>query len=247
MIFSSAEREAGPQRPWHRVAPPKTRFRLPIWHQGSIGAAINNYPLAIISGLLPLALIGLTIYQLIKPHPLVYFEEPFYYTMWMLALVGLATAPCVYFIAKRVNNGEAEAFGLVLLSCLFPIWLVPFSLLGLCILAPATCTIGWAIMLSMIFGRRRATHFALLQTLPASISLFVLPNYLPYSMGDTIVAPTVLVWHLTHPFTLAIIAELTKQDLKFLESICNTCGYPREGLAPPDPCPECGRPHFVSS
>jgi len=221
-----------------------TTYKPPLIYPGLIPATLVNHRLGIAAGVLPIAAILLAIYliQTLTQHA--YINDPISINVILTLTLGFLTALPVHLIIRRLPRYPIDGYSVMAICCLFPFWLLPVAFLGGCFLAPIACTITWSIMLSVVLGKRRAIHFALLQAIPSNIAMFFAHTVVPYNAADAFYTPTLLVWHLTHPFALAITAELVRRDHEHLSYCCHFCGYPRQGLGNADPCPECGRYHM---
>lgn len=216
-----------------------TAYKPPLIYPGFIGRAIARQRVGILLTLLPAILpLASTLSGEIawarSPNP------PLLTYLALYAVLGILTAIPTRSILRKMPDYDLEHYPVMVFCCAFPAWSIPVSLVGLGLFSPLTCTAAWAVWLAMILGKRRALHFALMLGIPANVGAMAAWALLFPILQEPIIAPAVLIWQLLHPFALAIATELRLGDLEHAQTRCNRCGYPREGLAPDAPCPECG-------
>lgn len=219
----------------------KYGFQPPGWYTGSFAASISHHRPGILASVLP---IGFVLTLIVVTERMSRFPtsgDPFFLNFVCFGLMGALTAWPTYLIIRRLPDYMIDGFSILIMAVLFPLWGAVGVVAGLFILAPFSCTAIWAINLAIALGKRRARHFFYIQSV-ATLALgtacvFVCSQLLVY---DQVIFPILLAWHLAYPFALALTTELRHRDLEYLRSVCHTCGYPREGLTPDAPCPECG-------
>jgi hypothetical protein len=156
------------------------------------------------------------------------------------SLIGTFTAWPTYVITRSLPDFEVDGVSIIVLSVFFPVWGIIGVVVGLGVFAPFTCTALWSLNLSLVLRGRRAWHFFVIQSFAMLVIGSVVVALASKYLVDSFVLPSTLAWHLAHPFALRLAAELRRRDLEHLRGVCPHCGYPREGLTPGTPCPECG-------
>lgn len=221
-------------------SPAGRRHKPPLFYPNAIRDAIVQHLPGIAAAALPITAIVLAIWLIEGPGLRPRMRDPMNTLGLTALLLGPLTVPSVFLITRRLPNFDLDGLALLVACACFAIWGVVASLLGLCFFAPITCTAAWAMSVAMLIGGRRAWHFLILLAIPTNGALLVNMRLLSGLVVDNFFLPPILVWHLLHPFALAVAAELRHRDLAYLRTVCKRCGYPREGLAPDAPCPECG-------
>lgn len=217
-------------------------YKPPSWYPGVFRRSVTQNHAGILASFFPVGLLLSAIVFLESSYGPGASSEPWLVYLICLSTIGAATAWPTYLTVRNLPDYQIDGFSIVVMAVLFPIWGTIGVAVGFFLLAPFTCTAIWAFNLGLVLSRRRAWHFFLIHsavTLVLAIPLIWLASRNLYDFFS-LIFPTLLAWHVAHPFTLGLCAELHREDLEHLRSRCGRCGYSRDGLTPGTACPECG-------
>lgn len=132
---------------------------------------------------------------------------------------------------------------LCLIVCaLFPWWGVFVGMLGMLTFSGITCSLAWGVILAYTF---KAPLAPVLMTAIGSIpTAYLLVTVAPNGVVPEWFFPgEVAFWQATaSPDVAWLGVRCRSKRLSIGEALCEVCRYPREGLTPGTPCPECGSP-----
>lgn len=154
------------------------------------------------------------------------------------SLASMEAARCV-----RARRSVGAFVGVI--GILFFFWGVPVGLCGW-FFAPLTCTLAWAVALSLLLQRSVIKPYLVLAFV--SGFMYALQYWLGQKYGwfETRTAsynwravPSCALWHAGHAISLWYAIRHRLRVICDENCICKSCGYSLDGL-PSRLCPECG-------